>query len=311
MRPNLFALCLLSLVACKKDKPVVATAAPSNCTPALLNVADPERCETACFGGDAVACDVASSQFHRGLMTRRDPGRALSLAAKGCDLGSAGACANVASVLSGQYDGQWPDGGVYADEAQRAVYREKAFVAAERECAAGLFESCSMAAYWAVRSTGSSRAPDEAKAKALAQRAVMLMEKACAEKNGFACADWATSLSVGGLDLERDEAKAQDLYAKACAYGQADACRQAVPPKAEDDVRGPLLARGCELGAGDACFLWSIQLTGDEAQKALKRGCELRDGLACHTLARQEKGEEAARLLTRACAVGYEGACQP
>lgn len=310
MRPLVFALCLLSVVACKKGRPPVGSAPPAKCTAANLTIADPERCEQDCFTGDAEACAVASSQFQAGIQTRRDPGRALSQAAKGCDLGSALCCANVAEVLSGRYDGRWPDGGVYRDDAQLELYEGKALAAADRGCAAGRFESCVLGAYRFDRPMAAARKPDEAKAAELAKRAVNLMETACAARDGFACAALASSTADGALGLSRNVERAAELHARACAEGHAESCRNAWPEVTEEERRR-LLQRGCELGAGRACSDWAVELGGAAAEPVLRRACELRDGNACEHLARRLKGDEAQKLIERACALGFEQACAP
>lgn len=296
MRRLLLLLSVLSLIACKKDRPAVAPSA-QKCTQATLHVADPERCETSCFAGEVAACDVASSLFHRGLHVRRDPGRALSVAAKGCDLGGAQSCASVAVVLSGRYDHEWPDAGVYENAELRADYEKKARAAAERECGAGRFESCALA----------TELIEGADAEPLAKKAVELMQKGCDAKDALACARLATAYTVGGVGLGRDPAKATALHTTACELGQAEACEQAALATPPGEARRKLVQRGCDLGSGASCLLWGLELEGPAAADAVKRGCELRDGQSCLRLSRA--GEDADKYLKRACAVGLEAAC--
>jgi hypothetical protein len=284
----LFSALVLSCT-CKKGVPEVPVVA-TKCTEAALHIADPERCELSCFAGEVAACDVASTHFTLGLQARRDPGRALSIAAKGCDLGGATSCANVATVLTGRYDHEWPDGGVYENAEVRGDYERQAKAAAAKECTAGRFSSC-------VLGAGLDEGPD---AEALAKKAVDLMEKACAAKDAFACAQLARNLVTGGLGLNRDPARAKTLNATACTLGQPETCEQAGNPQ-----------RGCELGHGGACFTWARTLSGEQAYATMKKACDLRDGLACVHFARTLDDEEKVEQLhKRACAVGYETACR-
>jgi TPR repeat protein len=273
--------------ACKKE-PVAPAPTPQKCTESSLHVADPERCELSCFAGEVSACDVASSHFALGIQTRRDPGRALSIAAKGCDLGGAKSCSNVTLILSGQYDHEWPDGGIYENAEVKADYEKQAKKAATRECGAGRFTACALLSEL------------EEDGAASAKKAVELMDKACTAKDGFACAQLARAYTVGSLGLARDGMKAKALNVAACGHGQPEACEPA------DNA-----ARGCELGHGGSCFTWARAMGGPQAKDTLKRACDLRDGLACVMLARSEQGEAAQKLLVRACAVGHESVCPP
>ncbi len=130
-----------------------------------------------------------------------------------------------------------------------------------------------------------------------AKQAVRYFRASCDEDLASACYDLAV-LYETGEDLAEDEAKAKELYEKACQSNDPDAtaCNN--------------LAVMYQQGR-------AVEADQDKAAELYRRACELGSMLGCRNLARrylEGKGVEksparAAALLEKACQLGHPEAC--
>lgn len=298
---------------CSPSEPAVSTKAvpvPAACTEAFLEVVPLAHCEEKCTAGDAEACAVAADIHRRGLKTKRDKKLGFERASRSCELGSSSGCSSVASWwLAAAVDA--------ADGGEPDVSRFEAFDAlamkhAERECSEGRARSCEALSFWYAK-LERVNGKEDPRTLEVAKRSTELYRAGCDRGDWFMCRRLALTYKVGALDLERDLLAARKLYAKACKLGDAVSCKDSFDDDADDATSSRSLQRGCELGDASSCFLWSLRLSGKQANEALGRACELGDVLACRDLAYSRKAsgdlEGARQAQQAACEMGEDIPC--
>ncbi len=130
----------------------------------------------------------------------------------------------------------------------------------ERECAADQPRACLLLGNMYVSGQGVKRDT---------KRGLALLEQACTKGGGAACTALADQIA------KREPARAKDLYTKACAADDAEACAQA------GDV-----VRACELDDVKSCVAAGKKLTDPAAARsAFEDACDADIGEGCAALA--------------------------
>lgn len=263
---------LMCFCGCKKppEHRPVAPVRATKCMAALEDIVRISQCDQECAAGDAEACGISATRYRDGVRVRRDRGIGLARGLRGCELGSARACAVVASF----YEGADPD--------QREIFERRARARGEVECEAGRASSCGTLSYAVLRPLGDEK-PDQAKSDFAAERALMLKRTGCDRGDWYSCRQLAFANSLGIFGLAKSPDTGRDLFEKACRLGDPSACWMAIPDEASAE---PYLQRGCQLGSGQTCFLWSAKLKGAARRGALQKSCDQQHAPGCVALSR-------------------------
>ena len=148
------------------------------------------------------------------------------------------------------------------------------------------------------------------------QRANVLFAAACDNNDSLGCER---------LAMASDDAKAAQLYDKACTLGNQNACGKLAfrmhsgKGTSVDNARAVQLAQqSCQSGAGIGCAAlgrafaegWNGTVDKGQAKTLFEKSCNLNDGHGCADLADVTTDPtEASRLRAKACAQGYHEAC--
>ena len=194
-----------------------------------------------------------------------------------------------------------------ADDALNVNDIPKALNALNRACVFGDAHSCAREGVYLA--TNPQQTGD-------VQRANVLLSQACDNNDGLGCEQ---------LAMSADDAKAAQLYDKACSLGDNNACGKLAfrlhsgRGTSVDNARAFQLAQqSCQAGAGIGCAAlgrayldgWNGTVDKDQAKTLFTRSCDLNDGHGCADLAEVTTDPtEAARLRAKACAQGYHEAC--
>jgi len=194
-----------------------------------------------------------------------------------------------------------------ADDALNTNDIRRALDALNRACVFGDAHSCAREGMYLA--TNPQQTGD-------VQRANVLFAQACDNNDGLGCEE---------LAMTADDAKAAQLYDKACSLGNNNACGKLAfrlhsgRGTSVDNVRAVQLAQqSCDSGAGIGCAAlgraygdgWNGTVDKDQARTLFTKSCDLNDGHGCADLADVTTDpNEAARLRAKACAQGYHEAC--
>jgi TPR repeat protein len=198
--------------------------------------------EPLCAKGDAHACMRLALMGDHGLGVPESKLDAAATYAKACDLGDAESCEEAAKHYSGH------DKDVPKDEKRAADLAHKACVAGratgcalasepeafmklvEPACAAGSAFDCGSAAF-ALGHGAHGVARDEARAVPLAARMIELLQDACLDDDGSACAALIRPFESGTVEGEpegsivpKDPTRVKALHEHACELGFKSAC---------------------------------------------------------------------------------------
>jgi TPR repeat protein len=184
---------------------------------------------------------------------------------------------------------------------------KKALEALNRGCVFGDAHSCAVEGNYLA--TNPQQTGD-------VQRANVLFAQACDNNDGLGCEK---------LAMVSDDAKAAQLYDKACNLGNQNACGKLAfrmhsgKGTSVDNARAVQLAQhACQAGAGIGCAAWGRALSEgwngtvdkDQAKVLFTKSCDMNDGHGCADLAAVTSDPtEASRLRAKACAQGYHEAC--
>ncbi len=224
-------------------------------------------CKVACKKGNAGACNELGARHYSGEGARRSDKRARALYYKACELGDLAGCVNIAWM---QLDGE----GGRVELASAADLFHKACQVGDPEACAGL---------------GLALAGQDGAGPG---RARPHLEKACAQKNARACAQYGILL-VDGVGGKADKAAGAKELAAGCAGGEKQACadQAALAVDGAPEEAFKLGKRACDAGIGDGCLVIGRLHRPKDAQAALQafdKGCGAGSGAACR---------EAGRLL--------------
>ena len=150
-----------------------------------------------CAGGDADACMELAGKFLKGEDgAAKDDKKAAELMQKACDLGKASGCEFYGKMLR---DGR----GVAKDEAKALQLLTKA-------CDSGAPGACTSVGLAAMKNSDNATG-------------VAKLTKACDGQDGLGCAALG-ALYLHGNGVEKNEAKAKELFKKACSLKEQMAC---------------------------------------------------------------------------------------
>jgi uncharacterized protein len=213
--------------ACRRRE----AAGPYQCTPGNAT-----ECEDQCTGGHAGSCAILAVMLRDGTGVTKDWERAATLAQQACDEDQLAACRLVAvAKLGGQgvkkdkpgaialLDKTCTGGdGMACVELGAARLSDKklaqdAVYAFRRACYGGEHDGCAwLGTLYADGKGGQSANP---------KIAVKFFEKGCKEGSTRACVGLADLLKAG-KGIDKDVARAKELFAKACNAGDAKACKK-------------------------------------------------------------------------------------
>jgi TPR repeat protein len=166
------------------------------------------------------------------------------------------------------------------------------------------------------------------------RQAVPLYQKACEQRVSAGCFNLARLYGRNPLSHDSlfDGAKALELYARVCGWGDAEACLQASRFTSTDEENLAFLRRGCELGDQRGCQFLKDKIEGPErarrkreqrarenSPEGMQQACDSGDLDKCTVLAMwySVEGsqvpmdmEKALALATSACEKGYDRACE-
>ena len=191
-----------------------------------------------------------------------------------------------------------------ADDALGKNDIPRALDSLNRACAFGDVHSC---AREGVYLTTNPQQGDDRK------RSIMLLQEACDGNDALGCEKLAAT---------PDDAKAAQLYDKACGLGDSNACGALAPilqhgtGTAVDHARAVQLAQqACDAGAAIGCTAsgesfaegWNGVTNPAHATDLFTKSCAMNDGRGCADLANLTTDPtDAARLRAKACANGYQ-----
>jgi uncharacterized protein len=199
--------------------------------------------ERGCDLGSAHACAVAGELRDLGYEAmRRDPRRAAALLRRACDGGDSEGCFHLGGIVRGSRAGP-PD-------------RPAALALYEKACALGYLDGCDSAAYMFDRGDGVPEDP---------VRAVALYQSLCDTLQGWACIQLADHF-VQGRGTAKDPARAAPLYERDCQRGFDEVGRSCYE-----------LGRLYQRGEG-------VPRDRAEARRLFERACDKRDESACWML---------------------------
>ncbi len=205
--------------------------------PHQCNTGDSADCEKQCDAGHGGSCAMLAVMYRDGSGVKKDWAKAATLAKTACDRDVTAGCRLVAAAkLGGQgvdkdkagaialYDKACQAGdGAGCVELGVAKLAEKklsndAQYAFRRACyGGGELEGCAWLGTLYVEGKGGMTVSPKIGAK--------FFDKGCKEGSARACAGLA-DLYKAGKGVDKDPAKAKELYAKACNAGDAKACKQ-------------------------------------------------------------------------------------
>jgi uncharacterized protein len=201
-----------------------------------------EAAKRACDLGEPAGCGIAAGTYHDGQGVTKDFTTARTLAQKGCDQNDAFACALLSLIyLNGE--------GVDADHGKSLELASRGCDAAgSDETDSDVAAACSNAGIM----LGDAKPVDQAKVRRYLERGCAIDAKQC------------TNLGVAtasGLLGPKDEAKAREIYKKACDADVADAC-SALGRQLIDGNGGPkdaalaktLFDKACKAGSKNGCI---------------------------------------------------------
>jgi TPR repeat protein len=268
------------------------------------------RCQRACDTGDDRACEELADRYVRGADAPLAPDLGAALLDRACQHGRGTSCAALGLLYE---DGR---GVAEDDDRAAALYDE----ACTRAAGIGCFNLALMIQQGPLPY-------DKARVGELARASEDLYKKAC-DAGDLA---WCLNLGViyeGALG-HPDQAKAAEIYRKACWDGHADACVNFALGVVAQPGAGPyatrLLQHACDDGSSLGCgVLGQVLYAGrgvpadpPRAVALLRKGCDGGDGNACGVLGaalglgdkvpRDEQGADAAE--ERACALGDADGC--
>jgi TPR repeat protein len=308
-----------------------------------------EACRAACDAGDGHGCNAAGIGLDEGEGVPRDRAAALALFERGCELGAAPACTNVAYRESDEGRAEW--------------WKRRAFDLEVEGCERRVIDDCRAVAY--AYAGGEVVDKNELRATAMADELIAAFDRMCPERGWWPCV--AAARLADGLAGESSPAqleRALPYFEKACAAGRADSCwavgdtlndlgkdgRARIERAcemsedgghcwnpADDDDRDLLqkrvakLARRCAAKWREDCLDLveaddkHPQLRSGEARRAsraaadalLQDECDRGMGDSCWRLALMLGGKQAlgrdglraADLCERSCALGFTSAC--
>jgi hypothetical protein len=275
---------------------------------------------TGCRAGKSADCVLVGQAYEEGTVVDARPEKAASLYEQACDQGVGDGCQALRSLYR---QGK----GVLPDESRAKALLQKALVAWRKGCSEGRNSDCGTLevrppvdevtdedrALARTSTEKSCQQGDKAACSSLAGdlafssekdggiRALALYERACDEKNTFACERMVFLLKYGSSGVPRDEARATALDSR---------------------VRSWLLAR-CDADDLEACEdLGGMDANGKpeahaRGAKHLRKACDAGRGFACYTLAnslpkKEDLQSEAERVLLyeRGCLLGAPAACE-
>lgn len=153
-------------------------------------------CETSCAEGEAQACASLARAYSEGTGgVDADVSRATAYGQRACELGDGDTCHRLARA--------YEQGGLGGDRANAQASLKQAEVFYGRACSAGIARACGEQGRLMLYGSGGRADP---------RAAVALFSRACARKDGGACAVLA-SLHTSGYAVPRDAAKAS-MYAR-------------------------------------------------------------------------------------------------
>jgi TPR repeat protein len=279
----------------------------------IFEVADMKSVyEPACEQGNASACWALSLVHQEGELVPPSPERAFEYGQQACEAGMLKACVALAErYLRGN--------GVAKD-------RERGTSLLDQLCEAEQAAAC---AQLANTQTGDG---DEARVYALracrlrgeaCDRAHRLgatdeqllerphsLEAACDQGDGAACAEAGMIWKIGKAGMDKDAERGTSLLAKGCELGDGTACFWLEE-----------FETSCQLGHGPGCAALAQSLTDandlEAAADAEERACELGEGRSCHLLAGHYRGraegaadmQRAMRYYEKACELGEGTSC--
>jgi len=221
---------------------------------------DVGQCRRECDDGDGYACRLLAAAYHYGYGVDRDPVTVAAAQRKGCDAGNAATC----GFLGARYaDGE----GVEKDASKASDYFQKKADILRAECESGDSSSCRALAsdykygrgvdkdeakadelyamsvkidgeacgnddalacgsYAYALEKGRGVAKDGKEAAGIYARSDELNQNACDGGDYNACESLAMKFQTGSR-LEKNAAKAIDLFRKACEGGNIDGCNGA------------------------------------------------------------------------------------
>jgi uncharacterized protein len=205
--------------------------------PHQCNAGDSAECEKQCGAGHGGSCAMLAVMYRDGSGVKKDWAKAAKLAQQACDKDVTAGCRIVATAkLGGQGVDKDKSGaialldktcqagdGMGCVELGVAKLADKklagdAQYAFRRACyGGGEFEGCAWLGTLYVEGKGGMSVSPKIGAK--------FFEKGCKEGSARACAGLA-ELYKGGKGVDKDAAKAKELFAKACNAGDDKACKQ-------------------------------------------------------------------------------------
>ncbi len=245
-----------------------------------------------CEGGSGYSCNTVAVDYHKGRITGQpEPGKAIPLYRKGCDLNFGRACANL-GILYEDGDG--------VDKDPQAAVRLW-----QQGCALGYYTACGYVGD-AYR-TGYGVEPDPVQAESL-------LTLACEKGGEWSC--WKL-----GITKDADgQAAAQPHYVRACKAGQTQACAtlgERLWSGADGWTKQPAdalkyLELGCNRGDIDACANLSAHYlnpgphrNSNLATTFATRACNAGEPVGCHNVGvlQHAVGQtaRALELFERAC----------
>lgn len=287
--------------------PTKVCEAPANAGPPLAPALYPEAPEARraevvdawkrCNAGNYAGCDALGQARAEGEVVPEDGLEAAALYRRGCDAGRPESCALLGSA--------YVDGSLGCKDLDRAT------ALLSGACEAGAGDGCASLGVLTVQS-------DKARAREL-------FEQGCA-LDAASCQNLAYMLDTGD-GVPEDDARAAELYARACDAGTAWSCYDLAfqidhgeAPGIGAD-QGPALAasrleRACDLGMQESCAALGKRLrVGDgvaqdpvRARALLAGSC--RSGRGCTALGDMAATGEGGRRDRRQAASLYERACQ-
>jgi TPR repeat protein len=276
--------------------------------------------EKACNAGDGEACQHAADCYADGRIGVRDAAKTVKLTTRGCDLGFARSCTELASIrIEGKHgaarEGQagidrlqtacnQPNGAAYCvqlgDYYRRGTVAQKdaakALDAYERGCARYSTDACGKKGEMLAR--GDGVAADFVQAKTYLRRACPELDWGGSSGDPGACAFMGEAYEAGTFGFARDPAHALEIYEERCQRWPGSAmCAMAaakyepggVAPR-DPDRASALYLRGCDYGTGDgvACVKAAPAVVRADPKQGLamyRRACFAgKDSASCLTV---------------------------
>lgn len=161
------------------------------------------------------------------------------------------------------------------------------------------------------------------------EKALGLFVKACEKGVGFGCGNAGRFYHFGKAGVKKDFIKARSYYTKACGLDVAEACYlvggmyENGEGGAKDEAKAlDMYKKACELDNGNGCVGAGVLLIDKQqyakARKLYEKGCGLDNGTACLNLgglyyngqgARQDFAK-AKELAGKACDLGAQKGCE-